>query len=287
MNSSILAQVFVNGLSLSAIYILVALGFTLLFGIMKFVNFAHGEFAMLGGFAMYYLYGQFGVPWVLAVPFSAICVALASLVLEAVVFRWFYQKMFQSMIGTMGLSLAMMYLSVIIWDAYDRSIPPEFSGLLSVGDAIVPLDRVAVAVIACAALAIFYFFMQFTRHGLAMRAAAVDLEMARVQGVPTGLMYKLAFLISIGMAALAGALYAQIYALSPFMGERPLLVAFIVVVLGGLGSIPGAALGGVIFGFLESVLGTFYGASVSAFVSFGAVILLLIFRPWGLLGKPE
>ncbi len=287
MNSSILAQVLVNGLSLSAIYILVALGFTLLFGIMKFVNFAHGEFAMLGGFAMYYLYGQLGVPWMLAVPLSAIGVAIGSLVLEALVFRWFYQKMFQSMIGTMGLSLAMMYLAVIIWDAYDRSIPPEFSGLISIGDAIVPLDRVAVAVIACAALAIFYFFMQFTRHGLAMRAAAVDLEIAQVQGVRTGLMYKLAFLISIGMAALAGALYAQIYTLSPFMGERPLLVAFIVVVLGGLGSIPGAALGGVIFGFLESILGTFYGASASAFVSFGVVILLLIFRPWGLLGKPE
>jgi branched-chain amino acid transport system permease protein len=287
VNSSILAQVLVNGLSLSAIYILVALGFTLLFGIMKFVNFAHGEFAMLGGFAMYYLYGQLGVPWMLAVPLSAIGVAIGSLVLEALVFRWFYQKMFQSMIGTMGLSLAMMYLAVIIWDAYDRSIPPEFSGLISIGDAIVPLDRVAVAIIACAALAIFYFFMQFTRHGLAMRAAAVDLEIAQVQGVRTGLMYKLAFLISIGMAALAGALYAQIYTLSPFMGERPLLVAFIVVVLGGLGSIPGAALGGVIFGFLESILGTFYGASASAFVSFGVVILLLIFRPWGLLGKPE
>jgi branched-chain amino acid transport system permease protein len=287
VNSSILAQVLVNGLSLSAIYILVALGFTLLFGIMKFVNFAHGEFAMLGGFAMYYLYGQLGVPWMLAVPLSAIAVAIGSLVLEALVFRWFYQKMFQSMIGTMGLSLAMMYLAVIIWDAYDRSIPPEFSGLISIGDAIVPLDRVAVAIIACAALAIFYFFMQFTRHGLAMRAAAVDLEIAQVQGVRTGLMYKLAFLISIGMAALAGALYAQIYTLSPFMGERPLLVAFIVVVLGGLGSIPGAALGGVIFGFLESILGTFYGASASAFVSFGVVILLLIFRPWGLLGKPE
>jgi branched-chain amino acid transport system permease protein len=287
MNASILAQVFINGLSLSAIYILVALGFTLLFGIMKFVNFAHGEFAMLGGFALYYLYGQFGVPWFLAVPLSAICVAVGALVLEALVFRWFYQKMFQSMIGTMGLSLAMMYLSVIIWDAYDRNIPPEFTGLLSIGDAVIPLDRVAVAVIACAALGIFYLFMQFTRHGLAMRAASVDLEIARVQGIPTSLMYKLAFLISIGMAALAGALYAQIYTLSPFMGERPLLVAFIVVVLGGMGSIPGAALGGVILGFLESILGTFYGASVSAFVSFGAVILLLIFRPWGLLGKPE
>lgn len=287
MNSTIVAQVLVNGLSLSAIYILVALGFTLLFGIMKFVNFAHGEFAMLGGFALYYLYGQFGLPWFFAVPLSAIVVAVAALPLEVLVFRWFYQRMFQSMIGTMGLSLALTYSSVIIWDAYDRNIPPEFSGLIHIGNAIVPMDRVAVAIIAFAALVLFYVFMKFTRQGLAMRAASVDLEIAQAQGIPTSLMYKIAFLISIGMAALAGALYAQIYALSPFMGERPLLVAFIVVVLGGMGSIAGAALGGILLGFLESILGTFYGASVSAFVSFGAVLVILIFRPWGLLGKPE
>ena len=89
------------------------------------------------------------------------------------------------------------------------------------------------------------------------------------------------------MAALAGGLYGQIYSLSPTMGERPLLVAFIVVILGGMGSIPGAALGGLILGFIESFLGTFFGALVSSFVSFGIVIALLIFRPWGLLGTPE
>ena len=123
--------------------------------------------------------------------------------------------------------------------------------------------------------------------GLAMRAAAQDLEIAEAQGIGALFMYKLAFLIAIAMAAMAGALYGQIYALSPFMGERPLMMAFIVVVLGGMGSIPGAALGGLILGFGESFLGTFYGASVSTFVSFGVVILLLIFRPWGLLGIPE
>ena len=89
------------------------------------------------------------------------------------------------------------------------------------------------------------------------------------------------------MTALAGALYAQIYSLSPFMGDRPLLMAFIVVILGGMGSIPGAALGGVILGFTESFLSTFYGASISSFASFGVVIALLIVRPWGLLGTPE
>ncbi len=287
MNVTLLAQVVVNGACLSAIYVLVALGFTLLFGIMRVVNFAHGEFAMLGGFALYYLYGRFEIPWLIAVPLSALIVALGSLALERLVFRWFYQKMFQSMIGLMGLSMAMMYLGVIFWDAYERNIPPAFTDIFLIGDVIIPIDRVVVAGIAFATLTAFYVFMKFSKYGLAMRAAAQDLEIAEAQGIGALSMYKLAFLIAIAMAAMAGALYGQIYALSPFMGERPLMVAFIVVVLGGMGSIPGAALGGIILGFAESFLGTFYGASVSAFVSFAVVILLLIFRPWGLLGTPE
>ena len=152
---------------------------------------------------------------------------------------------------------------------------------------IIPIDRVVVAGIAFATLTAFYVFMKFTKYGLAMRAAAQDLEIAEAQGIGALFMYKLAFLIAIAMAAMAGALYGQIYALSPFMGERPLMMAFIVVVLGGMGSIPGAALGGLILGFGERILGTFYRASVSTFVSFAVVILLLIFRPWGLLGIPE
>ena len=129
--------------------------------------------------------------------------------------------------------------------------------------------------------------MTRTRHGLAMRATAQDLEIAETQGIDTATTYRIAFLIAIFMTALAGGLYAQIYSLSPFMGDRPLLVAFVVVILGGMGSIPGAALGGIIFGFGESFLSTFYGSAVSSFASFGAVIALLILRPWGLLGVPE
>ena len=286
-NPIMIGQVVVNGLTLGGIYVLIALGFTLLFGIMRVVNFAHGEFAMLGGFALYYLYGKYQLPWLLAVPLSAAIVAFGALVLEFAVFRWFYQKMFQSMIGTLGLNMALIYGGVLIWDAFERQIPPAFSGVLSVGSIIIPLDKLVVAAMAIVVLAAFYVVMKHTRYGLAMRAAAQDLEIAESQGVNAILMYKVAFFIAIFMAALAGGLYGQIYSLSPTMGERPLLVAFIVVILGGLGSIPGAALGGIILGFIESFLGTFFGALVSSFVSFGIVIALLIFRPWGLMGTPE
>lgn len=284
---TVLAQVVVNGVGLSATYILVALGFTLLFGIMRVVNFAHGAFAMLGGYALYYVYGTFGVPYIIAAPLAALIVATAALVLERLVFRFFYQKMFQSMIGLLGLDMAIMYGAVIVWNAHERSIPPALSDILEIGGVIVPADKLIIAGVAGAALLAFYLFTRFSRYGLAMRAAAQDVEIAEAQGVNTTLIYRLAFFIAIFMAALAGGFYGQTYALSPMMGERPLMMAFIVVILGGMGSIPGVALGGILLGFADSFLATFYGGSASVFLSFGVVILLLIFRPWGLLGTPE
>jgi len=283
----ILSQVVVNGLSLSAIYILVALGFTLLFGIMRVVNFAHGAFAMLGGYALYYLYGVYELPYPVAVIGGAALVAALALVLERLVFRWFYHKMFQSMIALLGLNMALMYAAVLVWDVNERSLPSVSDDMFAWNGILVPMDRLIIMGIAAVVLALFWFFVTHTRHGLAMRAAALDVEIAATQGINTRFIYVLAFFIAIFMTALAGGLYAQTYALSPFMGERPLMVAFIVVILGGMGSVPGAALGGLLLGFAESFLSTFYGASVSTFVSFGVVIALLIFRPWGLLGKPE
>jgi branched-chain amino acid transport system permease protein len=283
----ILSQVFVNGLSLSAIYVLVSLGFTLLFGIMKVVNFAHGAFAMLGGYLLYYLYGSFQLPYAVAVLGAALLVATVALILERLVFRWFYNKMFQSMIGLLGLNLAIVFTSVMIWDVNERSIPPATSRIFQVGAMTLPADRLVIIGIALVVLAAFWLFVTRTKNGLALRAAAQDVEIAATQGIDTVFIYKLAFFVAIFMTALAGGLYAQTYALSPFMGERPLMVAFIVVILGGMGSIPGAALGGMLLGFSESFLSTFYGAAVSSFVSFGVVIALLVFRPWGLLGKPE
>jgi branched-chain amino acid transport system permease protein len=287
LNVTILGQVFVNGVSLSAIYILVALGFTLLFGIMRVVNFAHGEFAMLGAFALYHLMKDLHWPWLIALPVGVLGVAAASMVLEWLVFRWFYQRMFESMIGLLGLNMMMTFGAVLIWDVYERNIPATLTDSLILGDIILPLDRLIVVLIAVAALLGFYLFIRHTRAGLAMRAAAQDVEIAETQGVDARRTYKVAFFVAILLAALAGALWGQVYAVSPFLGERPLMMAFIVVILGGMGSIPGAALGGVILGFTESFVGTFYGAAYSAFLSFGVVILLLIVRPWGILGTPE
>lgn len=286
-SAAVLGQVLINGISLSAIYILVSLGFTLLFGIMRVVNFAHGAFAMLGGYALYYIYGQFHVPYLIAAPAAALTVAAGALVFERLVYRWFYQKMFQSMIGLLGLDMAIMFTAVIIWDPHERLVPAPVSAVYKLGPLFISGNKLVIIAVAAITLVAFYAFTHFTRYGLAMRAAAQDVEIAEVQGVDTTRIYILSFFIAIFMAALAGGLFAQTYVLSPFMGERTLMMAFIAVILGGMGSIPGVALGGLILGLSESFLGTFYGGTTSVFVTFGAVILLLVFRPWGLLGTPE
>jgi branched-chain amino acid transport system permease protein len=284
---AILGQVIVNGISLSAIYILVSLGFTLLFGIMRVVNFAHGSLAMLGGYALFYLYGQYHFPYVLAAPLAAFLVAFLALGLERLVYRFFYQKMFQSMIGLLGLDMVLTYSAVLIWGPHERSVPVPVSDVYRLGPLFLSGSKLVIIGVAALTLLAFYLFTHFTKYGLAMRAAAQDVETAEVQGINTDRIYMMAFFIAIFMTALAGGFFAQNYALSPFLGERPLMMAFIAVILGGMGSIPGVAVGGLVLGMAESFLGTYFGSTTSIFVTFGAVIVLLIVRPWGLLGTPE
>ena len=285
LSGATLVQIVLNGLNLGAIYILVALGFTLIFGVMRIINFAHGEFAMLGGFFLLYFYSDIHIPFLVALPLAAISVAALSLILEQVVYRPFYQKEIQGMIATLGLSIAITYSAVLILGPYQQSIPSAFPTIYRIGDIAMPLDRLVV--LACAGISLlgFYTLLTFTRLGLAMRVVAEDMETAQAQGINARATYRVAFFVASGMAALAGGLLAQLYSVSPFMGSMPLLKAFIVVILGGLGSVAGAAVGGLILGMGESVVGTFFGASVAQFASFIGIILILLVAPSGLFGK--
>jgi len=284
---SLLVPILFNGVSLSAIYILVALGFTLVFGIMRVVNFAHGEFAMMGGFWLLFLLDRFGLPYWVALPMAAVLVGATSLLPERFVFRPLYGQELPSMIAALGLSVAVAEGAVIVFQVHERTIPSTFQGLFQVGGFTFPEDRLVVIAIALAALVAFWLFVRFTRIGLALRTVAQDREIAEAQGIDTRATYRTTFFLATMLAGLGGALFSQIYALSPYTGQVPLMKAFVIVIVGGLGSVPGAALGGVLLGMSESFLQTFFGASVAQFASFGAIILLLIVRPWGLLGQPE
>jgi branched-chain amino acid transport system permease protein len=284
---AVLTQIILNGLNLSAIYILMALGFTLIFGIMRIVNFAHGEFAMLGGFLVLYCTEIFHIPPLLALPLSALLVGALSLLLERIVLRPFYQREYQGMIATLGLSTMMVYLGVIVFGVNQRSIPPTYSEIFVLGPVRLPADRLIVLLIAAITLTAFFLFMRYTKAGLAMRVVAQDNDTAQVQGINARAYYRAAFFAATALAGLAGGLLGQLYSLSPFMGSGPVIKAFIVVILGGLGSIPGAAVGGLVLGMADSALTTYYGASVAQFASFAVIMIVLVLKPQGLLGRAE
>jgi branched-chain amino acid transport system permease protein len=278
-------QVLINGLTLSSIYIMVALGFTMIFGIMRVINFAHGEFAMLGGYLLLVLFGWVGLPFLVALPAAILAFALASLVLEQTIYQRFYQKEMQGMIATLGVSIALTYAVVIVFDTHEQVVPPYFSAIFVIGSVVITADRVFVIAVTSVTLTAFFLFMRYSRLGLAMRVVAQDFTMAQIQGINARATFRIAFFIASALAALAGALLGQLYSVTPFMGGVPLVKAFTVVILGGLGSIPGAAIGGLILGMGESVTSTFFGSSVAQFASFGLVLLVLLARPNGLLGE--
>jgi branched-chain amino acid transport system permease protein len=189
------------------------------------------------------------------------------------------------MIMSLGVAIILQSVVLIIFGPAEQTVTRPFSGTWRLGDAVVPWDRTIVAIGALLILALFYLYMKYSRVGLAMRAVAQDPQTASLMGVESGLIYSSAFGTACLLAGLAGALMAPIYTIGPYIGEMPMLRAFVVVILGGLGSIPGAVLGGLLLGINESILATLLGSTVALIVSFAIVLMIVVVRPEGLLGR--
>jgi branched-chain amino acid transport system permease protein len=166
-------------------------------------------------------------------------------------------------------------------------MPDIVTGTLAIGPFSFPWSRLVVIAAAAFIFVCFWLFMQRTRLGRAMRAVAQDTETALIQGIRVNYIYPLAFGISVALAALAGALMGPVFSVSPFVGLTPMLKAFVVVILGGLGSVPGAVVGGLLLGMIESFTATTFGSLVSDILQLLLVILILLVRPAGLLGQRE
>lgn len=269
----------------SLVYILMALGFTLIFGIMRIVNFAHGELYMIGAYVVYVLVAFWGWSYYAAIVGGCVALGLFGALLERVLFRHVMAHELRGMILALAISISLQALAFILFGTDDLSVGRPITGVLSYGSIVISKDRVFVGAAAVAMLLSFYVFMRFTKAGLAMRAVAQDEEIATIYGIRPGLINPLAFGIGSMLAGFAGALMAPVYTITPYMGVEPMLKAFIVVILGGLGSIPGAVLGGLVLGILESLFATMINTTVAAMVSFGVVVIILIIKPNGLMGK--
>lgn len=283
--TGIASQVLVNGLLTGLVYVLVALGFTLIFGIMRIVNFAHGEFYMMGAYGIYAIMAYTSLGYFAALAVSAVLTGLLGVVIERVLFRPFIGREFNGLIVALALSLCLRAVALKLFGGQDIGIDRPVSGSVALGNLMLPLDRLVVGGCSLAIMAAFYLLLQHTRIGLAIRAVAQDERIASLQGVRPGFIHSLTFGIGTFLAGVAGGLMAPVYTLSPTMGEEPMLKAFVVVILGGLGSVPGAVAGGLLLGLLESAITTFADSTIATLVTFALVIVVIAVRPAGLLGK--
>jgi branched-chain amino acid transport system permease protein len=277
-------QIVANGLSIGLIYVLMAVGFSLIFGIMGIFNFTHGELYMLGAFGIYFRSGKLGLPYFLAVMTTMLIVGVLGVLLERVFFRPVYGQMFPSFMIALGLNMMIGTAALVCFGDQDRSVPKVVSGVVKLAGVRLSKEMVLGMLISGIAVAGLIWFVHHTKAGRAIRATAQNSDAASLQGIKIRRIYMQTFGISAALAGIAGAIIAPVYFINPLIGGPAMFKCIVVVILGGLGSIPGAIAGGLALGFIESVGLTFVGNSAHM-IGWIIVIVLLLFRPQGLLGK--
>jgi branched-chain amino acid transport system permease protein len=285
MSGLLLAQGIAIGLVNGALYVLTALGLTLIYGILHIVNFAHGEIYMLGAMLVYVLFVVMQWPLGLALAAIVVLAALAGFAVERGVFRRLRGQWLQLLVASVGISLIIQSLSWIAFGAQEKNVPSVLEGVLVLAGVRVPIERLAAAGVAFVLVAGLYWLVYRTRTGLAMRAIEEDEETARMLGVDSDRVAAIAVALGFVLAALGGAFVAPIYSLNPGMGLEAILMSFIIIIVGGLGSISGTVLAGLLVGVLQSLGALYLGAEAAHVLVFVVMIAVLVLRPQGLLGR--
>jgi branched-chain amino acid transport system permease protein len=284
MTFELLIQSTILGVSIGSIYILMALGLTLMFGMMHIINFAHGAVYMLGAFVMYFFFFQWGLPYFPTFILAMVLLGVFGFLVERYIYRTIKGGVEPTLVALLALTTFLQAAGYPVFGPLDKHVPTVFKGNLQMLGVTISLERLLIIPIAFVLVVGLYLFINKTKIGAAMRAIEQDKEGAALQGVNVNVINALAFAVGFALAAASGALIAPIFKLDPMMGEQPLLKAFIIIILGGLGSIPGAILGGLILGSIDSILATAVGVEPAFLLSFVFIILLLFFRPNGLFG---
>jgi branched-chain amino acid transport system permease protein len=282
-----LPQLLISTVLLGGIYALIAVGLTLIFGIMRVVNFAHGEFLMLGMYLSFWSFTLWGVdPYfilVVAVPlFFAIGLGVYALVMRGVIHASHNVQIFT----TVGLSTALQNVALVLWTGDFRFVRPwESSVVVRILGAAFNLSQVIAFAVALLFTLALFAFMKWTHAGRVMRATAQDGEAATLMGINTDRVYRLAFAIGIACVGVAGVLVSPLYSVYPTAGLQFVLLAYVVVVLGGLGDMVGALLGALIVAGVEVIGSYVFGSAWKEVIYFVLFIAVLVFRPAGLFGQ--
>jgi branched-chain amino acid transport system permease protein len=287
MDTGVLIQTIVNGLNIGAVYALLALGLTLLFGIMEILFFAHGAMFMFGAYIAYFLTVGAGINYLLAGIAAIVIIGFLGVLIEKTLFRPIRGQMMATFFVAISLNWFLENLGLISFGVKGKRIPSIFPGALEFLGASITWERVAVVIIGMAAVVALHFFLTRTKWGLQMRAFAEDPETAELQGISQDFICTLGFFIGCGLAALAGFLVAPVFLIAPTMGGHAVLNGLLIIALGGLGSIPGALMAAFVIGFVESFGATFIGAQFTWGPVFIFAFVFLLFKPTGFMGHRE
>jgi branched-chain amino acid transport system permease protein len=279
-----IVQSIINGFCMGGTYILVGLGLTLILSIMNILQFAHGEIYMVGAFTVYLLCVMFGVNLYLAVFISMLTTAIIGLVLEKFLLRPLKGKFMSYVCVTTGLSLILQTLVVLTFSKGTKQLPSLWPGAFNLSGMMVSKERFVAIVIALCLTLVLYLFLKRTKYGLAMTASAQNREGSLMQGINPNVMSAMVVAIGSGLAAVGGALGGSIFNLDPYMGGVAFMKGITLIVIGGLGSLPGAVVGGLMLGVTESVVVLFFGSQMGIIIPLVFVIAFLIFKPKGLFG---
>lgn len=278
-------QILVYGAVTSAIYAMLAVGFTLIFGVARILNLAHGAFYALGAYAAYFLTSVAGVPLLPAAVLSVLLVALFGVAMERYLVRPLRGSQLAVLMITLAVALAVEQALFVIFGSEYRNVPSFVADKVTVLGVDISGQRLLALGVGIVVLSGLWLFIQRTRLGAAILAISQDAEAARYMGIPTDRVFSIVMAISAGTAALAGILVAPFLTVQPTMGLLPMVKAFAIVIVGGLGSIPGSIVAALMLGYSETIVAYLISTSWTELVSLVAVVLTLVLRPAGLFGR--
>ena len=285
-----IGQIIVNWLLLGCLYAAIALGFSLVWGIMNIVNLAHGSFILVGAYAAFWIFSQFHIDPFLGIPFSmAVLFVIGWTVQYVAINRVIRAPLLVTFLFTFGLDLLVADLVQQIFTSDLRSINTSYASAgLDLGTTHIAFDRLLAATVAIILTGGLNLFLTRTRTGNAILATGMDRDAARLMGINIRTTYALTFALGAALAGAAGAMLAELYPFDPSLGGAFTLRAFVIVVLGGLGTPWGVVAGGLVFGLAETIVPLIpgVGPGYDNAIAFIVLVLVLIFRPNGLLGRP-
>lgn len=284
MTAQLLWQSFINGFALGWLYILMALGLSLIFGITRIMQFAHGELYMLGGYVVYLFSVSLHLNLFLSILLAMVLVGAFGYLLYVGLFKRFTGQMVNPIIISVGLTLILQSGVMVVFGITQRTLPRLAEGGLSLLGSPVPKDRLVVVVVSVILVAALYVALKKHRYGQAMVASAQSPEGAQLQGINLARMGAISMFTASALAAAGGALAGSVFQLTPYMGVQPLVKGLIIIVLGGLGSVPGVVVGGLFLGLLDGVAPVVLGAGWASILPLVIVMIVLLVKPTGLWG---